>query len=205
MSRVVWVLIGGLCVSSLAACSSVEAPAAESTRGLSASASTAPSVSSANHTPSSDAQDMTDPDLGIVFADVPVLRGDEADVYNVIATYEKEYWRTMTTNDVSPAFSVIGSAAVQTLMSGIVDENVAVQADIGGTFQARVSDVAVSGDTAVGRACDDYAAATFTDADGPDTPAEAGFGETRLKEMTLSRVAAERRWVVETVKVLGPC
>ena len=57
--------------------------------------------------------ESSDPDLGIVFDDVPDLTGDEAAVYNWIATYEKAYWSTLTTNQVSTDFSLLASAEVQ--------------------------------------------------------------------------------------------
>ena len=156
-------------------------------------------------TPTGGVQDQSDQALGIVFDDVPQLSGDEADVWNWIATYEKEYWRTMTTNEVSPAFAALGSAAVQKSMAQVVADNREVEATIGGTFRATVGGVTVDGDSATGVACDDYADVTFEDADGPDTPEEAGFGEPRRKRLTLQRLQGEGIWRVQTVKVEGTC
>lgn len=191
-------------VALLAGCTgSGPAPAASSTAPP---RSTAPSATpTPTPTPTGGVQDQSDTALGIVFTDVPELSGDEADVWNWIATYEKEYWRTMTTNEVSPAFSAIGSAAVQKSMAEVVRDNRDVSATIGGTFRATVGGVTVDGDTATGVACDDYTDVTFEDADGPDTPEEAGFGEPRRKRLTLLRGQAEGIWRVETVKVEGTC
>ncbi|WP_019136470.1 hypothetical protein [Cellulomonas massiliensis] len=188
----------------LAACTGPDAtPAASSpaaTRSAAPSATPTPTP-----TPTGGVQDQSDEALGIVFEDVPELTGDEADVWNWIATYEKEYWRTMTTNEVSPAFSAIGSAAVRQSMERVAEGNAKIDAKIGGTFHVEVGGVTVDGDTATGVSCDDFADATFEDENGTYTPEEAGFDEPRRKSFTLVRGASEGIWKVETVKREGTC
>ena len=57
--------------------------------------------------------DFSDPDLQLVFEDVPrELTGDAADVYNAIALWVRESWRSITTNQVSPYLYESSSAAV---------------------------------------------------------------------------------------------
>jgi hypothetical protein len=90
-------------------------------------------------------------------------------------------------------------------MQGIAETNTNEKAQIGGVFQVRISDLTVDGDTAQGTACDDYGRATFSDANGPDTPAQAGFGQPWHKTLTLSRIAAENRWMIASVTVSGTC
>lgn len=173
--------------------------------GLTATPTAEPSASATPEpTATPETQDLSNPELGIVFDDVPALTGDEADVYNLVATYQLEYWRTMTTNTVSPAFGVIGSADVQAVMNRIATNNAADSVDIGGTFRTRVSDVAVEGDSATATTCDDYREATFADADGPDTPETAGFAEPRLKSLQIQRLEGNR-WLVGTSEVTGSC
>ncbi|MBO0919705.1 hypothetical protein J1G42_02555 [Cellulomonas sp. zg-ZUI222] len=199
MGRVttVTVVVGML---ALAGCTSqaVEPPGLTASPTPQASAEATPEP-----TPESSTQDMSDPELGIIFDDVPTLTGDEADVWNTVATYQVEYWRTMTTNTVSPAFAVIASADVQAVMERIATNNTADAVDIGGTFRTRVSDVTVTGDTATAAVCDDYRDATFADADGPDTPETAGFGYPRRETVQLQRLGD--RWVIGTTAGEGSC
>ena len=149
--------------------------------------------------------ESSDPDLGIVFDDVPDLTGDEADVYNWIATYEKAYWSTMTTNQVSTDFSLLASAEVQARMQQIAAQNVGIAAEIGGVIRVEVREIAVDGDSARAVACVDYSEATFADPDGTYTPDEAGFGGTFRESLTLARLATEDRWMIMTTEVEATC
>lgn len=127
-------------------------------------------------TPSPEAiQETSDPDLGIVFEDVPDLTGAEADVYDAVATFEKEYWRMMTTNTVSPAFAIIASPEITATMQQIADQNAGVQLLLGGVFHSTISDVTVNGDTATASTCDDYNDVTGVDPNGTYTSQEVGL------------------------------
>ena len=150
--------------------------------------------------------DLTDPELGIVFTDVPDLSGDEADVYNWATTYEVERWRSMAANAVSPAFTTIASPEVQARVAQMVAANADVRAQIGGTLQVRVLAITVEDDTAEATVCEDYSAVTFTDVDGPDTPEEAGFGEPQKATVTLRRAPeGEGVWIVAGDVGAGTC
>lgn len=155
-------------------------------------------------TVASETQDLSDPALGIVFDDVPVLTGDAAAVHNLVATYKLEYWRMMTTNTVSPAFAVIASPEVLDVMTRIATSNSGDQADIGGTFHTSIREVEVEGDTARVVTCDVYADVTFADVNGPTTPEGAGFGETFLLTNTLTRLP-DGRWVIGPSERAGTC
>lgn len=200
MGRINVVVVSAACALLLAGCTS--APAGPP--GLTASPTTS---TTAAPTPTEDegVEDLSDPELGIVFEDAPELEGDAADVYNWIATYDKEYWRTMTTNEVSPAFSLLASAEVQAKMAQIAETNRNIQGTIAGVLHSRVGNIVVDGDTATGSVCDDYRDVTFADPNGSYTPAEAGFGEPRNEKVTLTRVAAEDRWIVVSSEVEGTC
>jgi len=150
--------------------------------------------------------DMSDPELGIVFDDIPALSGDEADVYNWIATYEQEYWRTLKTNEASPAFDVFTSADVKARMEEIAAINTADQSQYGGVFHVRISDISVDGDTATATTCDDYREVTVVEPDGPLTPEEAGLAEPISLKLTLARnPIGEGLWVVNTSERIGTC
>jgi len=153
--------------------------------------------------PASQTPDPSDPELGIVFEDVPDLTGDEADVWNTAATYRVEYWRTMTTNTVSPGFGAIAFGDTLEVMENIAATNAGISAQIGGTFRTRVFDVTITGDEASAMACDMYADVTFASVEGPATPQEAGFGENRLLRMPMKRI--DDRWLIGPSTREGTC
>jgi hypothetical protein len=155
-------------------------------------------------TPASTVADLSDPELGILFEDVPALTGDEADVYRTVATFQVEYWRTMTTNTVSPGAGVVAAPEMVAVLERIATNNGADSAQIGGTFRTRVSDVEVDGDVATALTCDMYADVTFADVNGSATPEEAGFGDNILLKDTLRRTP-EGRWVLGTSERTGTC
>ena len=149
--------------------------------------------------------DLSDAELGIVF-DVPDLSGDEADVYNWIATYEVEYWRMLVTGEVSPSFSVFASPETQAEMERIAASNAADEARIGGVYRVTIGEIRVDGDTAVGTTCDDYRDVTLADSTGPLTLEEEGMDVPILIEITLSRhPLAEGAWIVGSMRGLGSC
>ena len=150
--------------------------------------------------------DLSDPELGIVFEDVPDLSGDEADVYNWVGTYKVEYWRAMRTNTMSPAFAVFASPEAQAEIEGLVAENAADGWVVEGVYRVAISDVAVTGDAATAMVCDDYTDVTVTDNDGPVTLEDAGVATPLLLEVTLARnPVAEGLWMVGNTSLVGSC
>ena len=209
MRQRVRVVVGAFLVAVLAGCSGGgQEPAGLST----VTASPAPEVSPTpipTPTPTSilgRVLDMSDPELGIVFDDVPDLTGDEADVYNWIATFEVEYWRTLVTNVASPAFSVFTSAEVQARMEEIAANNTAGQSKVAGVFHVRIADIVVTGDTARATTCDNYGEMLAEDGDGPQTLEEVGLAEPVLLEVTLARnPAGQGLWTIQTSRQVGTC
>lgn len=203
MSRAWWALVPAMCVALVAGCTASDpAPVA------SAPAATTPSpmqTPTPTPTPSTEVQDMSSTDLGIVFEDVPSLTGPEAEVYNLLSTYQTEYWRTMTTNAVSPAFSILASGDVQSTMKGIVKTNKDGKIALGGVFSTTITDVKVDGEKATAAICDDYAKMTVKDPNGTYTPQEVGYGVPRHKDVTVTRAGSGMTWRVQTVKVEGSC
>ena len=150
--------------------------------------------------------DMSDPELGIVFDGVPALSGDEADVYNWVATFEQESWRTLKTNKASPAFAVFTSADLKARMEHIATTNTADQSEYGGVFHVRISDISVDGDTARATTCDDYGQVTVVEPGGLLTLEEAGHPVPRLMEVTLARnTAGVGLWTIQTSERIGEC
>lgn len=147
---------------------------------------------------------QSDPELGIVFDDVPALTGVEADVYDTVALYKKAYWTTMTTNEVNPLFDTIASPELKAGMGRVVAKNVAINADIAGTYRVRISQVAITGEgEASVAACSDYSEATFASDDGTFTPEEAGFGIPQRSEYKLRNIGDT--WQITTGEVIGSC
>ena len=150
--------------------------------------------------------DLSDAELGIVFDDVPELSGDEADVYNWIATYEVEVWRSLTTNEVSPGVAHIASPEVVSAMERNAAGNADLDARIGGLFRVSVAGIQVDGDTGSGTVCHDYRDVTFADSAGEYTPEEAGFGDRKAATLTLQRRAdAVGIWMITSSDPTGTC
>jgi hypothetical protein len=150
--------------------------------------------------------DLSDPELGIVFEDVPDLAGDEADVYNWLATFEKEYWRTLITNEASPAFEVFTSPEIQARIAEIVAINTADQSVWGGVFHVGLSDITVDGDTATSMICDDLRQVTLDEPGGPVSVEERNHQVPRLSRFDLVRnPTGEGLWSVQSAEVVGEC
>lgn len=203
MSRARVVATTVACGALLVACSSPS----DDLPGLTASPTASASATEASTPTPTGAvvEDLSDPDLGIVFDDVPTLEGEPAEVYNWVATYEVEYWRTLISNEVSPGMAVVASAELQSEMQRIATANAGDQAKVGGVLRVGISGVEVTGDSARAVVCDDYGEATFEDVNGVYTPAEAGFGDARQTEVTLGRGPQEGLWTVQTQTRIGTC
>lgn len=167
----------------------------------------APSAAQATTSPAPTADpdgvlESSDPDLGFVLDDTPDLTGPEADVYDTAAAYQKEYWRTMTSNTVSPAFDVIASPEIRSEMDYIATTNTSLEVTVGGTFRTTISDVTVDGDTASADVCDDFTDVTVTDPNGEYTSVEVGY-ENLVRTLAMSRSTGT--WVVLTSTTTGAC
>lgn len=187
----------------VAGCSSEAAEPA----GLTASPTVAPTPSPTpepSPSPTDGIQVHSDPEVGIVFEDVPDLTGDEAEVYNWIATYQKAYWQTLRTNEVSGILATITSADMQDRLAGIASGNAAGGVSIGGTFRTRISDIVVTGDTATGVKCDDLREATFTTAQREWTPGEVGTDVPERGTVELIRLD-DGVWYINSVAEAGTC
>ena len=204
LAAVVVALVGGV----LAGCTG----GGSDMPGLTASPSATPT---ATPTPTPTAEEVTDelgvvfdfsdPDLQLVFEDVPrELTGDAADVHNAIALLTRELWRSLSSNEVSPFVGELASSAV----SDSIADNAATNAErgnrIGGVHRVTISDITVSGETATGRVCRDYREGTFEDSEGFHDPAEVGHGEPRLLEYSLINRGGGVWWV-ETITRVGTC
>jgi hypothetical protein len=150
--------------------------------------------------------DLSDPELGIMFDDIPELSGDEADVHNWLATYRLEYWRTLVENQPSPAFVVFTSPELQADMASLAAENAADGWRVEGTFHVTIGDVVVDGDSATATTCDDYTHVSISDDEGPVPLEEEGAEAPVLLKATLARnPRAEGAWTVLLTDRIGSC
>ena len=148
--------------------------------------------------------EASDPELGIVFEDVPLgLGGAELEVYNTVAAYQKEYWRMMTTDVVGPGFDVLSSPEVRSMMERIATQNANAGGEVGGTFHSRIGGIVVDGDNGTATVCDDFRDVTVTDADGAYSAAEVGL-VSLAKTLTMGPVG-NGRWMVLRSTPAGPC
>ncbi len=149
--------------------------------------------------------DLSDPELGIVFEDVPTgLTGDAADVHNAIALFTREVWRSVVTHVVSPVIYEMASAEVIGALEADAETNEATGSIFGGVHRATITDIRVDGDTATGSVCRDYRDGTFANAEAEYTPDEAGFGEPRLYTHTLVNLGGGV-WRVQSTERAGTC
>lgn len=170
----------GVSVLLLGACSAPAEEAAESTP-----IAVEPTTPTPTPTPTPTAEaEPTGPE--IVVADA-ALEGDAKDVHGWVETFTTEVWRTLTTNEVSPAFSIPPLAAARAQMDAMVATNTAAQAQVGGTLHAAISDVVVNGDDATAVVCEDYADVTYSDAEGPKSPEQLVTNVRRKVAVSLVR------------------
>ena len=145
--------------------------------------------------------DFSDPDLQLVFEDVPrELTGDAADVHNAIALWTRESWRSITTNEVSPYLYEASSADALTAVEDDVALNVENGNTVGGPHRVTISDIVVDGETATGTACRDYTEGTFVNANGSHDPADVGFGEPFAITYTLLNRGGGVWWIESVIK-----
>lgn len=201
MSRIVAVCGGLLVVISLTVgCSA----AAEEPVGLKASP-TATRYPTPEPTPTDGPEDLSDPEVGIVFEDIPAVTGDAADVHNWMSTFEVKSWSSTSTNVVSASLSAFTSGTVYEDIKAVIESNEAKENVMGGVLRVRIGDISVDGDTAKGTACRNYTDVTFANAGKTYTVQEAGRDQLRLMEMTLTRVSGEDRWTIQTLAWNGTC
>ncbi|NTW40583.1 MAG: hypothetical protein HGA44_11975 [Cellulomonadaceae bacterium] len=201
MSRLGVVVGSVMCVGALVGCSS----AATEPPGLTASPTLSATPTSTPTPMPTGVIETSDTDLGIVFEDVPDLAGDEAEVYNWVAVYEKEFWRILTTNTVAPTVDMLASPELKATLDALAQSNADDKSVIDGTLHVRVSLIDVQGDSATASVCRDFTAVTVTEDGRLLSPEEAGATQPLRRDMTLLRVPAESRWIVQTSTNAGSC
>lgn len=191
--RVREVLVVGTCVALLTGC------AAEKTDLPGLTASPTPAVTSSAPEPTATertATDLSDPELGIVFDDVPELTGTAASAHDAVAIYWVEYWRSATTGVVSTALAPFVAPELLRKVEQGVQQNNESNYGYDGVIRVTISDVLVNGTEATASVCLDFADALFTDAEGgsPQTFTEVGAPQYERSTMRLSTLDEGATW-----------
>lgn len=109
----------------------------------------------------------------------------------------------MTTNALSPAFSVLASPDITARLQDVADQNARLEAEIGETFRTTISDVTVDATSATATVCDDFGNVTAADPHGTYSPTEVGL-DNIVKHLTLAP-SATGGWQVVVGDSTGTC
>lgn len=193
-----WLAVG-VGVAVLAGCSA---------QGHEPSTATAASTSTPEPAPSPTERtttDLSDPELGVVFDDIPALTGPAASAHDAVALYQVEQWRTLTTGRVSPALAPLVSPELLRKAEYGVQRNTEAGWLFDGTLHISVADVAVDGTTATASVCRDHVEVLFLNTDGsaPKTYEEIEFPRYERLAVRLSTADGGVTWVPEDATLEG--
>ena len=205
MSRVTGMVALAMCAGALIGCSTQEPAASPSTPAPVASASATPTPTPEPEPAPTEVVETSDPDLGIVLNENPGLTGAEAEVYNWVAAYETEFWRSLTTNTVSTGVSLMASPELEAGFESMVQANVAAGTHYTGTIRFTIDSIVVTDGTATASVCQDFSQVSSVHDDRTFTAEEAGIAQPQSRAMTLVGIPAESRWIVQTEAAGGPC
>jgi hypothetical protein len=157
-------------------------------------------------TPSDAPADMSDATLGIVFEDTPDVTGPARSAHDAVAIFMKEFWRSISTGEVSGLIPELASADVSQMVADNVQVNAEQGYTVGGTMHYAVSAPQVDGQNGTATVCVDPRDALFGSTDGspPQSAADVG-SEPELIRMTLLQVGDDGRWMIQTFEGGGPC
>ena len=179
--RVREVLVVGACVTLLAGCAAEKADPP----GLTASPTPAARPSAPEPTPTErTATDLSDPELGIVFDDIPDVTGAAASAHDAAAIFEAENWRSTTTGSVSPALAPFVSPELLRKVEYSVQRNAEDGWSFDGTMHITISDVVVDAATATVSVCSDYENVLFISSDGTPPQTFEELGVSRFERTT---------------------
>ncbi|MGY4644341.1 hypothetical protein [Cellulomonas sp. URHB0016] len=118
----------------------------------------------------------------------------------------QEFWRSLTTGQISPVFVELTSADVQDVVATAVRTNAEQGVTLGGTLHVDVDPPQVHGQDATATLCVDYRDVVLGSTDGapPQTAEEAGWAP-ELGRITLLQVGDEGRWMIRSVEIAGTC
>ncbi|MCC2321355.1 hypothetical protein [Cellulomonas xiejunii] len=135
---------------------------------------------------------------------MPDLTGDEAEVYNWMAMYQKAFWQTLRTNEVAGTFATFTSAEVQASLAKLASDNAAQGFRVGGTFKTWIRDISVTEGTATAVNCDDLREVTFATGAGSFSADDVGQGVPQRYRVELLRLD-NGTWYINRITGDGTC
>lgn len=181
------------------------AAAGQEPPGLTAS----PSVTAESPTPSPTVEgpiDRSDPDLGIVFTDLPDVSGDARSALDMLTLFEVEFWRALSTGAFDPSIGLIASPDVAAIVKAQVDGNVERGWTIDGVFHVTADIIEADAATARATMCEDFTDGIFTNDGVTYSADEIDLAEASLIEVTLSRSeGADGPWTVTSYAHTDQC
>ena len=202
------VLVVGVVVTGLAGCAVEQAATAEPTASASPTPSPTPTPTPSPTPAEVTASDLSDPDgAGIVFVDIPDLRGPAAAAHDAVARTEVETWRSQKEGAISPGLASTVSPSQLTWVESLVQRDREAGWGYEGALRVTISDVVVDGATATASVCEDYADVRFTmpDAAAPLTLEQAEYAQFVGSAMTLASPDGGATWRVEEAEFTVGC
>jgi hypothetical protein len=205
----VWtaVAIAAFLAATATGCTSDDDPVEPATTASSTPRETPTPTPTPTATPSASAAadgpvDRTDEKLGIIFTDLPDVRGAKTAPIDTYTLFESDFWRATTTGKIPAQLRAFTSPSAYAVVKAQVDGNKAGGFSVAGTNRIAFLETTSSKDTATISTCQDASDWQFTDADGKvQSGSEAGFGKV-VVTITLTK-AKGLPWQVETVTNTG--
>ena len=193
-------VIGVVAVGLLAGC----AAAGREPPGLTAS----PSVAVESPTPSPTVEgpiDRSDPDLGIVFTDLPDVTGDARSALDMLTLFEVEFWRAQSSGNYDSGIGLIAAPDVTSVVKAQVDGNNAGGWSLSGVLTIRAAVDQATEVSATASVCRDFSEVLFSNAGVTQSASEVGIVAGDLVEVSMSRDGADGGWTVGSYAVAGTC
>jgi hypothetical protein len=150
-------------------------------------------------------RDLSDPDLGVAFTALPDVTGDAAVAVEVYQQFEVEFWRALTTNELSPSLDVLASPAAVDWVRAQVEPNTAHGWIATGTLEVALDTTEVAVDRVQLAVCTDWREVTFVNQDGTVYEGD-DMGEDARSGMTIVLLPTDgAAWRVETYELSGTC
>lgn len=148
--------------------------------------------------------DRSDPELGIVFEELPEAEDEARAALDTLTLFEVEFWRAQSSGTLGPELSLIADDQPIRVVRAQVDGNNDSGWTLGGTIRitAQIEDSAEQ--AATGTVCRDFTDVVFTHEGTEYTAEELDLDEPEEARVALSR-SAEDGWVLTSYTVEDTC
>lgn len=194
-------VIGVLLVGFLASCTG----GGKEPPGLTASPSATPESPSASPTPVDAPIDRSDPDLGIVFTDLPDVTGDARSALDTLTLFEVEAWRAQKGGVMNDVISLIASSEMVALLQAQLDGNAEGGWTLSGELDVAITVEQADAQSALATVCQDWSKVISTQDGVAHTAEDLGEQGGYLFEVPMSRASADGPWSVVYYERTGTC